>query len=364
MAPRTLLIAVALLLALPGAAQAVTTGDEPQDGGDASARPTPTQPPSMSGSPTAGQTLTANRGTWSPPALDPSASVNLDNIWLRCSAANTGCTQVAGATLTYRLTNADVGRIIKLRVRGSSSVLGGLFQGFREADATGVVIGAAPVFPVGPRNVGLPAITGTARDGEVLTLNTGLWTGTDPITYSYSWARCDPTCAPVPGGRQRRLTKDDIGQQLAATVTARNAIATVPVTVRTPTVGAKTVAAKLKRLSPFPVMLIDGRVAGRITRISTLRLRRVPGGSRIGLSCKGRGCPFKRRTIKVRKGKARTVKLRQLQRRMRAGTVVVITVRKGNTLGKYIRLRFRRSAAPSRVDRCVAPKSSKPVKCT
>ncbi len=65
----------------------------------------------------------------------------------------------------------------------------------------------------------------------------------------------------------------------------------------------------------------------------------------------------------MRSGESRTVALRRLQRRMRAGTVVVITVRKGNTLGKYIRLRFRRGLAPARVDRCVAPNSSKPLKC-
>ena len=41
----------------------------------------------------------------------------------------------------------------------------------------------------------------------------------------------------------------------------------------------------------------------------------------------------------------------------------MITVRKGNTLGKYIRLRFRSGLAPARADRCVAPKSSKPLKC-
>ena len=67
--------------------------------------------------------------------------------------------------------------------------------------------------------------------------------------------------------------------------------------------------------------------------------------------------------MKVRNGKSRTVALPKLQQRMPAGTTVVITVRKGNTLGKYIRLRSRRRSAPARVDRCVAPKSSKPVKC-
>jgi hypothetical protein len=228
-----------------------------------------------------------------------------------------------------------------------------------------VVISAAPVFPVAPSNVSPPTITGSAREGELLTLNPGTWTGTDPISYNYGWARCSPDCRPVATTQRYRVTGTDVGSQLAAVVSARNAIGTANVTLRTGAVAAKVAStSKLKRLSPFPLMLIDGRVAGRTTSISTLRLRRVPGGATIGIRCTGRGCPFRSSTVKVRKGKSRTVALRRLQRRMRAGTTVVITVRKGNTLGKYIRLRFRRGSAPARVDRCVAPKSSKPVKCS
>ncbi|HEX5909909.1 MAG TPA: hypothetical protein VFY44_05405, partial [Thermoleophilaceae bacterium] len=357
--PRTLLIALVMLVALPGVAQAaVSTGDEPEPANGLTP-PTATQDPSISGSATVGQSLTANLGTWDSPPL---TSVDLDHIWLRCSASGTGCAQVAGATPSYALTGADVGRIIKLRVRGTTQGLG---SGYRERDATGVVISAAPVFPVAPSNVTPPTITGTAREGEVLTLNTGTWTGSDPITYAYGWARCSPDCRPVAATQRYRVTSADVGSQLAAVVSARNAIGTVNATLRTGAVAAKVASTtKLKRLSPFPLMLIDGRVAGRITSISTLRLRRVPGGATIGIRCAGRGCPFKRSTIKVRKGKSRTVALRRLQRRMRAGTTVVITVRKGETLGKYIRLRFRRGTAPARVDRCVAPKSSKPVKCS
>lgn len=360
-APRTLLIALALLLALPGAAQAaVSEGDNPQDGG-LGARPTVNSGPSISGSATVGQRLTFNTGSYTPPVLQ---SVARDHIWLRCNASGTGCARVAGATATYLLTSADVGRVIKARERATSTTLGQ--EGYVERDATGVVIQAAPVFPVAPKNVGAPTITGTAREGEVLTVNTGLWTGTDPITYAYGWQRCSPGCRSIALGQRYRVTSSDVGSTLVAGVQARNAIGTTVATVQTGKVAAKEAPTKtkLKRLSPFPVLLIDGRVAGRITSISTLRLRRVPGGSTIGLSCKGRGCPFKKRTVKVRKGKSRTVRLRQLQRRMRSGTTVVITVRKGNTLGKYIRLRFRRGAAPSRVDRCVAPKSGKPVKCS
>jgi len=57
------------------------------------------------------------------------------------------------------------------------------------------------------------------------------------------------------------------------------------------------------------------------------------------------------------------MRLRRLEGRLAAGVTVVITVRKGNTLGKYTRLRFQRGLAPARLDRCVAPKSSKPVSC-
>ena len=66
----------------------------------------------------------------------------------------------------------------------------------------------------------------------------------------------------------------------------------------------------------------------------------------------------------VRGTGSRDVRIAPLQRRLRAGTVIVITVRKGNTVGKYIRLRFRGGSAPARVDRCVVPKSSKPVSCS
>jgi hypothetical protein len=347
---RTLLLALVLLVALPGVAQAVTDGDDP--GSFGLLPPQPTSNPTIAGSPVVGGTLTATLATF-PPGTDD------DYIWLRCGAAGTGCSQAAGKTTTFKPTTVDVGRVIKFRQRGTDGV--GQYQ---EVDATGVVISAAPVFPVGPSNVGPPTITGSAREGELLTLNTGTWTGSDPITYTYSWARCSPACKTVSGSQRYRVTGTDVGSVLAGTVTARNAIGTVSATVRTGAVAAKVAStSKLKRLSPFPTMLIDGRVAGRITSISTLRLRRVPGGATITATCKGRGCPFRKSTVKVRKGKSRTVKLPRLQRRMRAGTTVVITVRKGNTLGKYIRLRFRRGSAPARIDRCVVPKSSKPIKC-
>ena len=154
-----------------------------------------------------------------------------------------------------------------------------------------------------------------------------------------------------------------MGRRLVVSVYGHNPVGSTKVEVSTGVVARPVASSNLTRLSPFPTLLVDGRVAGALTSISTLRLRRVPGGSTINIRCAGRGCPFRRSRVKVRSGQSRTVALRRLQRRMRAGTVVVITVRKGNTLGKYIRLRFRRGLAPARTDRCVAPNSSKPLKC-
>ena len=153
----------------------------------------------------------------------------------------------------------------------------------------------------------------------------------------------------------------DVGKGVLLLVTGKNSAGSTGAFATSSVVTRR--GAGLKRLSPFPTLLVDGRVAGRSTQITTLRLRRVAGGATITSTCKGRGCPFRKSTVRVRKGKSRTVALPKLQRRMAAGTTVVITVRKGNTLGKYIRLRFRRGFAPARVDRCVAPKSSKPLKC-
>src|SRR4051794_3460180 len=52
---------------------------------------TVTQPPTISGDPATGSTLTASAGKWTPAGAQP----NYD--WLRCDAAGEGCRPVAGA---------------------------------------------------------------------------------------------------------------------------------------------------------------------------------------------------------------------------------------------------------------------------
>ena len=75
---------------------------------------------------------------------------------------------------------------------------------------TGVVDGVAPA------NVVDPALSGTARDGQTLTLDDGDWSGTPALVPSYQWQRCDASggnCADIAGetGLTYTLRSADIG---------------------------------------------------------------------------------------------------------------------------------------------------------
>lgn len=71
-----------------------------------------------------------------------------------------------------------------------------------------------------PANTVAPAITGTAAEGETLTVSNGTWTNT-PDAYAYQWNRAGVAIA---GADENTLllTADDVGSTITATVTATN----------------------------------------------------------------------------------------------------------------------------------------------
>jgi hypothetical protein len=114
---------------------------------------------------------------------------------------------------------------------------------------------------------------------------------------------------------------------------------------------------KPRMMRPAAVVRISGWLSGRGAMISRLTVR-APRGTTIGVRCSGPSCP--------RESLARTTKLARLrpfERRLRAGTRLVIRVTRDGFIGKHTVIRIRRGKAPARRDLCLFPGSEAPAKC-
>ncbi len=173
-------------------------------GGDAPSENRPaTGAPTISGTAQVGETLTA----------DPSGIADADGLisllygspysyqWIR----NDGTTETDienAASSTYTLSDADVGKTIRVRVSFADD------RGYEEA-LTSVPTTAVQPRPNSPET-GLPTIIGKAETGETLTADTSGITDADGLTnvsYTYQWIANDGT------------TDTDIENATAATYT-------------------------------------------------------------------------------------------------------------------------------------------------
>jgi hypothetical protein len=215
--------AVTVVLALVGAA-ALTSGSA---GAQTQAVPKNTQEPRISGSPTVGSTLTASRGEWSSGSSGSPTTLSYAAQWVRCprdggKSDGSDLAAIGGATtFAYVVANSDVGRRLRVRVTASNS------EGSTTvaSNATAVVTGAnsGP-----PRNTQAPSISGTATVGQALHATPGTWTGTQPMTFSFRWLRCDANgnnCIELSGATDDSYTlrDGDIDRTLRVRVAAHNA---------------------------------------------------------------------------------------------------------------------------------------------
>jgi hypothetical protein len=124
-----------------------------------------------------------------------------------------------------------------------------------------------------------------------------------------------------------------------------------------------------RRADPFAqldaVVSNQWGVARTFARLRRLVVHNAPAGARIVLTCKGRGCPFKRaRRRTVSRELQRIVLDRVFRRaRLRFGTRVRITITAAETIGRTYTYVVKRGAPPTRQTVCRAPDEAEGRSC-
>jgi len=178
--------------------------------GRAAAAPTNTTPPKISGTAREGSTLTASNGTWT------GSPTTFTYQWRRCATDGTACGDISGATkATYTPVAADQSHTLRVVVTAANA------EGTASAtsDPSDVVDSKD-----GPKNTVRPAVTGSARVGDELTVSNGTWSPT-PTSFRRLWQRCDSSgadCRNIAGatGRTYGVRSGDVDHRLRVLVTA------------------------------------------------------------------------------------------------------------------------------------------------
>ncbi len=170
--------------------------------------------PAISGVAREREQLTASAGQWS------GAVERFEYQWLSCDSSGAGCSALPGQThATLSVDGVWVGR--RMRVDVTAFGPGGATT---SNSALSETITEAP-----PTLLAAPAISGIARDGELLTATTGSWTGT-VTQHDFRWFRCDAAgqgCQIVGADADTHLLASaDVGATIRVEVTAVSAAGT------------------------------------------------------------------------------------------------------------------------------------------
>jgi hypothetical protein len=167
--------------------------------------------PAITGTTTVGDVLTVSDGTWTGTAV-----ISYTYQWFRDGVAIGGETAA-----THTIVSADAGTTLTATVTATN------------ANGTAAESDTQAVPAIAPVNTVLPVITddGTPAVGEVVTVNTGTWTGQPTPTFTYQWKNAG--VALVGNGATTNsytLQATDSGDLITCTVTATNSAGTANVT--------------------------------------------------------------------------------------------------------------------------------------
>ena len=174
--------------------------------------------PSISGTASVGDLLTASPGGWSG---YPTPTFSYD--WKTCTASNVCSTVQSGSSANYTPASGDEGLTVEVVVTASNNVS-------PDASATSAQTTAVTAAPT--NNGAKPSISGTASVGDQLTASPGGWSGYPTPNFTYTWQDCtDPgagSCQTVQSGSTNNpytLTATDAGLFVRVLVSATNGVA-------------------------------------------------------------------------------------------------------------------------------------------
>ena len=173
--------------------------------------------------PMLGDTLFASAGSWS-----GSFPMTFTYQWKMCAGNdpfNGPCFPVLGATASFFTVPASLyGQRIRVAVTATNSA-----ASVAQNSVATEVVGALP-----PRLTGTPPIVGQNVVDQTLSVGTGVWQGSTPMTFAFQWQRCNvpgdlSSCTPIPKATNRTyvVTTADIGFTLRVYITATNPAASV-----------------------------------------------------------------------------------------------------------------------------------------
>jgi hypothetical protein len=193
--------------------------------------------PTISGSATAGDTLTAVPGTWGP------SPVALSYQWLSNGSPISDATGPQ-----YVVSQWDLGNAITVQVTGTKA-------GYATASRTS----AAVTVTAGSLTNSVPTVSGSAAIGGTLTANPGNW-GPAPVDLAYQWKRNGTAIAGATGSSYV-VTSADSGTALTVSVTGTK----YGYTTATRTSSATQVGLPLQTLMPTPTITGSTTVGSTLT---------------------------------------------------------------------------------------------------
>jgi alpha-tubulin suppressor-like RCC1 family protein len=179
--------------------------------------PANTVAPSVSGTAKVGQTLTTTDGTWT-----GTPTPSYTRQWQVSDNGTSGWSNISGATSsTYVITSSEASKYIRSKITATNDA--GAVDAFSSATAQIVQ---------DPTNTIAPAITGTAKVGQILTTDNGTWQGFPNPSYTIAWqvsANGSTGWTSISGATSSTytITASEAGQYIRSKISATNTEATV-----------------------------------------------------------------------------------------------------------------------------------------